>query len=1512
MGLGDRYRLCLLLALGGSAAAWVDLSRSPRVPEAGVGELTQCDFDDSEHPFCHWTRPDAGDWVRAQGLAPGDSPGPPGGTPERAGFYVVPAARAPGPVELRSPELEGASAVCLEFLYYMYGVGEGSWLAVLPQGPAGYGAPQWNQTGPQSSAWLRGAVTLSAPPERPFKVVFRAARVPGFDLALDSVSIQLGPCSPCVTGCDFDTLDDLCGWQSPPGTGSARWEQWVGAGDQAGVGPQDDFSKPGIGYYMLMEFLEPEAGGSALLRSPPYPSPGGCLALSFYYIVHGKSPSATLNVYAAPAGATGADLGTPLLSLRGDQGADWQRGLVNYTGSSEIQFVFQGSYAEKPEPGLAVDSVRVWPCEETFTQCDFNNASNPLCGWAQPDDDDGDWIRTNQPTATEETGPPGDYPHGEGYYIYAEAGSLRPGQSMRLVSRDFCTADAVCVEFYYYMAGIVQTETQLRVLAWGPSGPGLPLWTRTGLQSPAWLLGSVTVPAGRLQPTRIAVEVVRGDLPYLDVALDNVSVRRGPCPGAPVTPPTTAPTSPGGPGSSSAGTATPSGTTAMRPTATATVATGSAPTGTTATTTIASGSAPTGTTATTTVATGSAPTGPTATTTVATGTAPTGTTATTTVATGTSPTGTTATTTVATGSSLTGTTATTTVATGTAPTGTTATTTVATGSAASGTTASTTIATGSAPSGTTATTTVATGSAPSGTTATTTVATGTAPTGTTATTTVATGSAPTGTTATTPIATGSAPSGTAASTTVATGSAPTGTTATTTIATGSSPSGTTATTSIATSSAPSGTTTTSPIATGTGTAPTGTTATSPIATGSAPSGTTATTTVATGSAPTSGSPAPSVTPSTPPGASPNGGGGLAPAPFAVHAANEHRHGQGAVTYVRAVFLELPGATVTLLKNRVVQVNGSRVTLPAVPAPGVSVRLSGTFAEVRTDFGLVVRYDGDHYAEVRVSRQYRGALCGLCGDYNGDPGDDFRTPSGGAAGSAGEFGDSWGVGNCTLAGPPVTPQCPADARLEYEGPGACGILLAPDGPFAPCHGQLSPTIFFRDCVFDLCALGGDRRQLCSALGTYGTQCQAHNISLGPWRNQTLCREWGRGAGLGEEFFGPGCGSRCRCEGGNRTHCQAWQCRPTETCGLHNGLYGCHPTGNAHPTDPPCPTGPWFSVEGKNEARGRQGVSYLRTVYVSLPGASLTLLKGQRTLINGTRVTLPARPTRDSSVARSGQYVAVETSFGLALRWDGNHFLEIRAPRCRPDASDKPICTPGGEITASCDRIRDPQGAFRDCHKLVPPTPYLENCLFDMCQYQGLRETLCGQLQAYTAACQAAGAPLGEVWYNAECSEKCTCQGQDDIQCQAAQCQPQELCQRREGDSPCQNEGWCQETPSGYECHCPEGYAGGLCDQVTDDVAPESPAPPGHLTAILTLADLVGDVPAPPGPRSPPAGSRPLRDSPEPPSLDPAWARFFADFMTGQRKFRGRTRKAPAPQGCFGVKLDRIGTLSGLGC
>lgn len=44
------------------------------------------------------------------------------------------------------------------------------------------------------------------------------------------------------------------------------------------------------------------------------------------------------------------------------------------------------------------------------------------------------------------------------------------------------------------------------------------------------------------------------------------------------------------------------------------------------------------------------------------------------------------------------------------------------------------------------------------------------------------------------------------------------------------------------------------------------------------------------------------------------------------------------------------------------------------------------------------------------------------------------------------------------------------------------------------------------------------------------------------------------------------------------------------------------------------GPWFSVEGKNEERGVSGASYLRKLYVTVNGVTVTLMKARRTLVS----------------------------------------------------------------------------------------------------------------------------------------------------------------------------------------------------------------------------------------------------------------------------------------------------------
>uniref|UniRef100_A0A7M4FA97 C-type natriuretic peptide 1 n=1 Tax=Crocodylus porosus TaxID=8502 RepID=A0A7M4FA97_CROPO len=46
-------------------------------------------------------------------------------------------------------------------------------------------------------------------------------------------------------------------------------------------------------------------------------------------------------------------------------------------------------------------------------------------------------------------------------------------------------------------------------------------------------------------------------------------------------------------------------------------------------------------------------------------------------------------------------------------------------------------------------------------------------------------------------------------------------------------------------------------------------------------------------------------------------------------------------------------------------------------------------------------------------------------------------------------------------------------------------------------------------------------------------------------------------------------------------------------------------------------------------------------------------------------------------------------------------------------------------------------------------------------------------------------------------------------------------------------------------------------------------------------------------------------------DAAVQRLFSDLLGSSRTHKGRSKKGLS-RGCFGVKLDRIGSLSGLGC
>ena len=93
---------------------------------------------------------------------------------------------------------------------------------------------------------------------------------------------------------------------------------------------------------------------------------------------------------------------------------------------------------------------------------------------------------------------------------------------------------------------------------------------------------------------------------------------------------------------------------------------------------------------------------------------------------------------------------------------------------------------------------------------------------------------------------------------------------------------------------------------------------------------------------------------------------------------------------------------------------------------------------------------DHGTSIYITLdgRFAGKVCGLCGDFDGNADDDFRTRSGEVEATAILFGHSWRVdGSCEMPPDPVHPCDVAPDRRDWAQ-FACGIIKK--AIFEPCH------------------------------------------------------------------------------------------------------------------------------------------------------------------------------------------------------------------------------------------------------------------------------------------------------------------------------------------------------------------------------------------------------------------------------------------------------------------------------
>ena len=161
--------------------------------------------------------------------------------------------------------------------------------------------------------------------------------------------------------------------------------------------------------------------------------------------------------------------------------------------------------------------------------CTFENGSQPTrCGYQQ-DVWNGvnAWRLVDGPSPSVGTGPWYDHTLRRitGRYMLFEASALYAHQYARFLSTTAILDTEHCLRFYYFMYGA--DVGSLKVLYhFGTVADERLLWQKWRDSGPRWRQGFVTVPDGEAY---IVFEASRGDSFRGDIALDDVTLRRGAC-----------------------------------------------------------------------------------------------------------------------------------------------------------------------------------------------------------------------------------------------------------------------------------------------------------------------------------------------------------------------------------------------------------------------------------------------------------------------------------------------------------------------------------------------------------------------------------------------------------------------------------------------------------------------------------------------------------------------------------------------------------------------------------------------------------------------------------------------------------------------------------------------------------------------------------------------------------------------------------------------------------------------
>uniref|UniRef100_A0A3Q1IUV9 Uncharacterized protein n=1 Tax=Anabas testudineus TaxID=64144 RepID=A0A3Q1IUV9_ANATE len=139
--------------------------------------------------------------------------------------------------------------------------------------------------------------------------------------------------------------------------------------------------------------------------------------------------------------------------------------------------------------------------------------------------------------------------------------------------------------------------------------------------------------------------------------------------------------------------------------------------------------------------------------------------------------------------------------------------------------------------------------------------------------------------------------------------------------------------------------------------------------------------------------------------------------------------------------------------------------------------------------------------IKLSPEFVGRTCGLCGNFNADVQDDLKTSYGLLTHEIEMFGNSWVEAEPHQARCPMVPSGFSSPCAEVEASKVeevCSMLLDP--PFQSCHDFVSPLSYMASCSNDLCRSGPNGDVVCQVFSEYARACAHADHPLHDWRQR----------------------------------------------------------------------------------------------------------------------------------------------------------------------------------------------------------------------------------------------------------------------------------------------------------------------------------------------------------------------------------------------------------------------------